>query len=180
MLEATLKDDMINLLNAINHSNFVSYVCGKTFNCVGGNLRINTSQGSVELTNFHKTIPFFDEEDEVAFFECVRVNTTTAFVPYCNIPAENFDINEKIKSIEIINDYINVNNGKYEFSFDQAIIFKTEHRTIMFSRNAWFSEVIIISDTDDYDSVFPISEVSQTFSNYGEYSVNVKRTRRVL
>ena len=41
----------------------------------------------------------------------------------------------------------------------------------------WFSEVIHISDNDDYDSTYPISSVIEDWKNDGDYEVDVKRTK---
>ena len=50
----------------------------------------------------------------------------------------------------------------------------------MFSRDIWFSEVITINENDNYDTVYPIDEVVETWSNDGENKVNVIRTIRKL
>lgn len=180
MLNAILREDMIELLKDLKNSKFISYECGKIFNCVGGNLRINTSNGSIEIGNIEKPMIFFDENDEVAFFECKKVDSDARFQPYCDVTPERFEIGETITGIEIINDYANVNNGEYEFSFDQAIIIKTQNTVTMFSRDMWFSEVITVSDNDNYDALFPISKAAESFSDYGEHKVDVRRTRHEL
>ena len=64
--------------------------------------------------------------------------------------------------------------------FDQAIIIRTETKVIMFSRDIWFSEDITISEHDDYNSIFPISQVVDSWSDDGENKVNVIRTSRKL
>ena len=51
---------------------------------------------------------------------------------------------------------------------------------LMFSRDIWFSEDITISEHDDYDSIFPISQVVDSWANDGENKVNVVRTSRKL
>ena len=178
MTNATLDKNMIELLKNLKNTKFISYECGKIFNLASGNLKINTDKISLEITNFLKEDLFFDENEEFAVFECKKSNSK--FKPYCDTTLKKFGIEENIINIEIINDFISVNNGEYEFSYDQAIIIKTQNKTIMFSRDVWFSEVITISDNDNYDDVFPISEVKETFSNYGEYKVEVKRRKYSL
>ena len=71
-------------------------------------------------------------------------------------------------------------NGEYEIVFDTALIIKTESQTIMFSRDVWFSEVINISDNDDYDCVYPIDSVIEHWSNEGDYEVTVKRSKKSI
>ena len=88
-------------------------------------------------------------------------------------------VNSK-KDIEIVNDSICINDGEFEISFDQAIIIRTESKLIMFSRDIWFSEDITISEHDDYNSIFPIYQVVDSWSDDGENKVNVIRTSRNL
>ena len=75
----------------------------------------------------------------------------------------------------IIKDKINVNNGEYEIAFDRAIVIRMEKGILMFSRGIWFSEEIAISENDQYDTLFPIEEVVDAWSNEGEYMVRVER-----
>ena len=79
-----------------------------------------------------------------------------------------------------MNDSIYLNDGEFEISFDQAIIIKTETKTIMFSRSAWFSEDISIDEHDDYDSIYPVSDERELFENEDTNKVKITRTRRKL
>lgn len=180
MVYATLNEDMVDLLKNLKFSTFISYECEKTFDSAYGNLRINTDKGSIEVTNFEKTMPFFDIEEEIACFECKISEPNTEFKPYCIVPSEIYEIGQNIVGIEIINDFISVNDGEYEISFDRAIIFKTDKEAIMFSRGIWFSEVITISKNDDYDNIYSIDEVIEAWSNEGDNKVNVHRSIRQL
>ncbi|MBR1470885.1 MAG: hypothetical protein IJ600_13195 [Lachnospiraceae bacterium] len=53
-------------------------------------------------------------------------------------------------------------------------------RYLKVARDTWFSEIITISDNDDYDQVFSIEDVKEAWSNDGENTVDVKRTRMNL
>ena len=180
MVYATLSGDMIELLKQLKFSNFISYECGKINNTAYGNLRINTDKGSVELSNIEREIPFFDITEEVACFECKVSDPSTEFKPYCIEPFDVFKIGEKIKNIAVINDAININDGEYEISFDRAIIFRTDKKDIMFSRDIWFSEVITNNENDDSDAVYPAHEVIDAWSEQGVNKVDVIRTVREL
>lgn len=180
MIYVTLNNNMEEMLRNIKESKFISYECGKVFGNAYGNLRINTDKSSVEITNLQKTTPFFDTEEEVAGFKCKMVESNSRFKPYCEEPFEAFEVGESIKDIEIVNDSICINDGEFEISFDQAIIIRTESKLIMFSRDIWFSEDITISEHDDYNSIFPISQVVDSWSDDGENKVNVIRTSRKL
>ncbi len=180
MIYATLSKDMIDLLKNLKFSNMLSYECAKTHDTVYGNLRINTDKYSIELSNIEKTMPFFSANEDIACFECKISNPNVEFRPYCIEPFEVFKVGKTIQNIEIINDVINVNNGEYEISFDRAIIFRMNKGVIMFSRDIWFSEVITISENDNYDAIYPIDEVIEVWSNEGENEINVIRTNKKL
>ena len=180
MVDATLNKNMLCLLKKLKNSKFISYECAKNHGSAYGNLRINTDNGSIEITNIEKTMPFFDIEEDVTSFECEISDPCAEFKPYCIEPFESFEVGEIITGIEIINDEINVNDGEYEISFDQAIIIRTEKQTIMFSRDIWFSEVITIFDNDNYDAFFPVEQAIDAWSEDGENDVKVIRTKKVL
>lgn len=180
MTNLTFTPDMIDLLRTFKSAQLLSYECVETYNCIYGNLRINTSQGAIELTNLERTTPFFDDEEELSCFECTSVAPATPFKPLINDSTVTHPICEKIVGIDLIRDYVTVNDGEYELLFDQAVVFHTETKTVMFSRHVWFSEDIMVSDNNDYDTLFPIEEVIDTLSNEGEYKVRVSRTIEVL
>ncbi len=180
MVYMTLTKEMEDMLKSIINSTFISYERDDFGFSAYGNLRINTDKTSIELTNLEKAVPFIKDEEEVAGFECQIVDKNTKFNPYCIIGSVEVKVDSLIKEIEIVNDFIYVNDGKYEISFDQAIIIKTETKTIMFSRDAWFSEDIVIYEHDDYDSVYPVSDERELFENEDMNKVKVTRTRRKL
>ncbi len=180
MVYMTLTKEMEDMLKSIINSTFISYERDDFGFSAYGNLRINTNKTSIELTNLEKVVPFIKDEEEVAGFECQIVDKNTKFSPYCIIGSVEVKVDSLIKEIEIVNDFIYVNNGKYEISFDQAIIIKTETKTIMFSRDAWFSEDIFIYEHDDYDSIYPVSDERELFENEDMNKVKITRTRRKL
>ena len=180
MVNASLNKNMLCLLKKLKSSKFISYECAKNHSSAYGNLRINTDNGSIEITNIEKTMPFFDIEEDVTSFECEISDSYAEFKPYCIEPFEAFEVGEIITGIEIINDEINVNDGEYEISFDQAIIIRTEKQTIMFSRDIWFLEVITIFDNDNYDEFFSVEQAIEAWSEEGKNDVKVIRTKKVL
>ena len=180
MVYVTLDKDMIELLKNLKFSSLISYEGAKGKCTVYGNLRINTDKGSIELTNLQEIFPFYDAEEEMACLKCKVSDPSVEFIPYCITKHRQYEISGTIKNIEIINDEIEVNDGEYEISFDRAIIFRTDKGVIMFSRDIWFSEVIRISEDDNYDAIYPISDVIEAWFNEGTDKVNVKRTIKKL
>lgn len=180
MTNLTFTPDMIDLLRTLKSAQLLSYECVKTYSCIYGNLRINTNQGTIDLTNLERTMPFFGNDEELSCFECASADTAKSFKPLIDDSAITYPICEKIVEIDLIRDHVTVNDGEYEFLFDQALVFHTETKTVMFSRHVWFSEDIMVSDNDDYNALFPTEEVIDTLSNEGEYNVCVSRTIEVL
>ena len=180
MVYMTLTKEMEDMLKSIINSTFISYECDDFVISTYGKFRINTDKISIEVTNLEKIVPFFDYEEEVAGFECQIVDKNTKFSPYCITDSAEIKVGSLIKEIEIVNDSIYLNDGEFEISFDQAIIIKTETKTIMFSRSAWFSENILIDEHDDYDSIYPVSEAKELWSEEDTYNVKITRTRRKL
>lgn len=182
MVDARFTKEMIDILSDMKGKTFVSYECdeGHGFPRAYGNFRINLDGYSVEVSNEIHGLPFFDTVEDIAVFVCKQVDSKTLYVPGVIGEIRTEPIEEIIESVEIITDEINVNNGEYEIVFDTALIIRTEYQTIMFSRDVWFSEVINISDNDDYDSVYPINSVIEHWNNEGDYDVSVKRIKRFI
>ena len=105
------------------------------------------------------------------------MNPQEAFVPYVVTEPAVKEVNQIITGIELINDTINVNDGEYEISFDEAIIIHMDTDILMLARDTWFSEIISIRDNDNYNQIFPVDEVKEEWSNEGEKSVSIERNR---
>ena len=83
------------------------------------------------------------------------------------------------KDICIIQDLVVLPSGE-EIRMDMAVVFKTGLTTTMFSRDAWFSEFITISNTDDLDTVYPICRAKDSWRNDDEAEVAIHRTIKSL
>lgn len=182
MIEMKFTQEMVDMISAMKGQTMVSYQCAEIdeWSRTFGNFRINMEDYSIDVSNEEKEIPFFDATEEVTGFECEKVHSQTEYTPGVLTDVQVIPVEEKIQSIEIITDEINVNHGEYEIAFDTALIIHTEYQTIMFSRDVWFSEIIHISDNDDYDSVYPIDSVIEHWNNEGDYEVDVQRTKMTL
>lgn len=84
-----------------------------------------------------------------------------------------------MKDICIIQDLVVLPSGE-EIRMDMAVVFKTGLTTTMFSRDAWFSEFITISNTDDLDTVYPICRAKDSWRNDDEAEVTIHRTIKSL
>lgn len=181
ILKRVLNHEMRELLKKIKNSNFISYECECVYGMTYGNLRINTDKYSIEITNFEETADLFGEEEDVTGFKCAKVDGSEDFKPYCIGMSKEYDINKKITGIKIINDFIVIDNEDMAMSYDQAIIFEMGDSSIMFSREAWFSENIDISEDDDYNSVYSVKSVEEVWQNGDpDRKVSVKRSVTIL
>ena len=183
--EATFTGKMLNILKAMKGKTLLSYereTDSYDFEESDGNLRINFAEGSVELWNLEQVLPINGEgaTEEITVFEAKAVDPKE---PYkhcynrkhkeCELPAE------KIVAVEIITDEVLTENGRFKITFDQAVVIRTENHTYMFSKGVWFSDTIRINFHGDYDRVYPVSEVVDSFSDTDDntYTATVKRTR---
>ena len=89
-------------------------------------------------------------------------------------------IDEKIQSVEIVNDEINVNDGEYEITIDQALIIRTKDNVYSFYKDWMYSEVINIAVDRNYETVYDIEKVEYDWSDRGVEPTTVKRTVKVL
>lgn len=177
MIKRNLSKGMINLLKSLIGSNLVSYECDSATKTTYGNIRINTDKVAIEITNLTEDKPLLGVTEEVSGFKCKKVDSDIPFKPYCITPPHTVSINRLIEGVEIVRDDITVKSENYSISFDQAIIIKTPENILTVSRDIWFSEVITISLNVDFDEVYPIKESAYDLSDYGQYEVDVKRTR---
>lgn len=182
MVQAGFSHEMRNALrNMIGHR-FIAYEYGEdtSSNTAYGNVRLNTDNGNVEIRCEERPLPFFGEMEDVACFACRQVRPEEPYVPAVITSTNRSMVDDRIDAVEILTDQINVNHNEYQIEIDVAVIFYCEHRTIMFSRGIWFSEVITISFDDDYEKVFPMQKIIESWSNEGEYDVRVQRSHSSL
>ena len=90
------------------------------------------------------------------------------------------EIQETITKIEVITDTIEINQGETVIEADCALALHTNKSTYTFARTEWFSEVIFILHNKDYNELFPVQKVEESWCNDGENKVNVKRKATVI
>lgn len=178
MVQAVFSHEMREVLKNMAGHEFISYEYGEDAvpGTAYGNIKLNFDDGSIDLRCEETPLPFFGEMEDVACFTCRRISSDDPFVPAVITSTNQVFINERIVSVSIITDNIDIDQGKYNFVFDVAVIIHCEHHTIMFARGIWFSEVITISYDDDYEMVFPMQRIIESWSNEGEYDVQVQRS----
>ncbi len=179
MVKVEFTEAMKQLLAGIKGQQFESYECAiDDHNQIYGNFRINTDQISIDVVNEARELPFFDSCEDIAGFSCAIADKPFESCSIANVTV--FNVKEKITSVEILNDVIDVNDGMYQVSFDNALIVRTSFTTYMFARDVWFSEFITIRKDDNYEQVISMQNIIDSWSNEGEYSVNIHRTIKTL
>ena len=177
MINARFSEEMLSAMKDMPGNVFCSFECGNIIkNETYGNFQINLDDFSLEFLNEVHEIPFYDSTEDVSFFTCKKKLMNRKFSPYCAEPAREYVINEKILSVEIVSDFISVNNGEYEIIFDMAIIIQTNQHKYIFSRGWFFGETITISVDKSFNDIYPIEKVIEDWADSGENEVIVKRT----
>lgn len=160
--------------------NFISYECERLdrFNRTYGNIRLNFTNLNIDICNEQKTLIFFKELEDVAYFEMYKVNADLQFKPYIeeSIP-EKYDVVEIVQDIIIIEDTIHIKD-EYSIQFDMAIQINTFSNSYIFSKGWFFDEHIYISKNKNFDDVYSIEKVVSDWTGDGEYLENVKVLRK--
>ncbi|MCC8043542.1 MAG: hypothetical protein LIO69_08585 [Oscillospiraceae bacterium] len=180
MFGAKLNKEIIDLLCKMIGTNLVSIETGASeaeFSRSYGKIRINFNASAIELSNLEKPTPFLDSLDDISGFSCEIKDKDTPFIPYLDEEIHTIPINEQITEITIINDLITIPDCSYQIEFDEAIIIKTVKGFYMISRDWQYNEIIRLSKHCNYDDIYPIDQVIESWNNFGTFMVDVKRTK---
>lgn len=182
MKKAVINHEMTAMLRELIGQMFLSYDYASFFEeQVYGNLKINTEKFSIELRNEIEKFPFYDTVEDISCFSCKKRLPEEPFTPYSQgEPIAKKEIHEKIRSVQIVNDTINVNQGEYQCSFDMAVIIHTTEHRYIFSRGWFFGETIDVNVDRRFDDIYSIQQVIDDWSNDGENEVVVKRSTKSL
>ena len=174
MVKAILNDEMIQALSGLK-GGILENIEGTFDNDeVFGNVRINTSQGCIDLECTPKTERYFDTEEDLCYFSCLLADKEQKFNPYIKRKAKKKIIKEKIENINLIRATIELPKNNYAIEIDQAIEIKMPKNTILFIIQGCFTENIQIAMNEVLDDIYPISKVIEFWSEDGEQAI-VKR-----
>lgn len=155
---------------------------GKTLNKIVytdpifANIVLEFEDYSIVINNNTHESNFADLENEsISYFTVDKVSNTSNFnFLVGNDKVKEFSINERIESIEIINDTIN--DDTYEISFDEAIILKTNQHDYTISRDWFFMETMNINVDSDINDILEIDKVIEDYKgDDNNLVVNVSR-----
>ncbi|MBQ7340406.1 MAG: hypothetical protein IJW43_06100 [Clostridia bacterium] len=175
MINARFSSEMRGIIRKIINEQFVGYKVkeiDERGTITDGIIHIFTENLSLIISNEEKKIPWFDSqslssEEQICVFQCVNGDKKQR--------QDIMVVNEKIKKIEIITDYIKIPTKKYEIALDMALIIKTDMHEYMISRGWYFEECLTISKDKDLEDVYSIKQVQEEWNNFGEWEVFVER-----
>lgn len=177
MIRATFSDSMISMLKSFIGYEFNSYECASIGKGAYGNLRIQINGELYEIRNQQGIVTMNHESVDLSSLSIAKA--VGKFEPVCGEQLSLNIIDDIIQDVQIVQDSVILSNGD-KILMDMAVVFKTKYRVIMFSRDAWFSEFITISDTSDLDSVYPICRAKDSWRNDDESEVIIHRTTKSL
>lgn len=173
MIYATFSESMISMLMNFIGCSFNSYECIPIGNGTYGNLRIQINGEAFEIQNQQRVVIMNTEPVELSSFSIAKA--TGKFEPVCDGQLSLTIIEDTVQDVLIIQDFITLPSGD-QILMDMAVVFKAKHASTMFSRDAWFSEFITISETADLDTIYPICRAKDSWRNDGKEEVIVRRT----
>ena len=177
MIYATFNDSMVSMLKSFIGCEFNSYEYVSIGNGAYGNLRIQINGEPYEIRNQQRIVMMNNESVDLSSLSIEKA--TGEFEPVCGDQISLNIIEDTIQDVQIIKDCVHLSNGD-EILMDMAVVFKAKHTDTMFSRDAWFSEFITISDTYDLDSVYPICKAKDAWRNDAESEVIIHRITQSL
>ena len=111
-------------------------------------LRVNLARFSVLVTCFQGRRLYFDEEEDVACFECKRSDPkvplygTSPMLAEMNAGVRRYLVGERVTGVEVVREHaVDPEDGE-AFDMDVTIALRTPHQTVSLSREAWFHEEI--------------------------------------
>lgn len=153
------------------------------WNRVYSYLRINTNDGSIDLTNEESYIDFIEEKEDVTCLKCQTSkfnNIKDEFKLSSKYVSSNIIINDVVKEINIITEII-IKEGAENIEYDKGIEIVTENHSYLFYTKSWFDEYIYYSfDNNRYDELYPIDEDLKVWKNGENVNVKIERKKELL
>lgn len=182
MIVARFTEQMTDSLKKLKGEKFVSYfidddnLLDRSY-CV---LRIKTGHFCLDIMNEEQEFPFLNspagDAEELSCFSCLETSTDTPFHPYVvGIGYKEIAVDENVCKVSLISDQISIQQENYEIILDMALIIQTDKHKYIFARKWYFDEQIYVYIDEDYDKIYSVDEVRKSWSNDGEFFVEVKR-----
>ena len=179
MVHMEFSNEMVEILREMKGKTFKSYECsidGIAEKYIWGTIRINLGQYAVDIINREKPVEYFDSVEGLSGFECQKMNLKDDYNEFVVKDSFVYLVDEKIQSVKIVRDRININAGEYKISFDTAVIITTRYNCYTISRGHYFSEeMFFLSDKTEMHP-YPISRIIDDWNDpEDEGTVDVQR-----
>lgn len=148
---------------------------------VFGSIKLIYSDFAIIISNEMHEANLIGEEEEITFFTITKKSKDYDFRYFKdNDIIKEIDINEKVSSVEIVNDLI-IYNNEYEISYDVAIIINTKKHSYTISRDWFYMETMEISIDKDIDDILDKETIVEQYRGEStEIPVLINRTKRFL
>ena len=148
---------------------------------VYGNIKIDFDLYSVVISNLMHEGSLAGDDDDITYFTLEKISKEDKFEFFLNdVKTDSIEVNETIKSIEIVNDLINYND-EYEIYYDVAIVFITDKHKYIISRDWFYMETMQINVDKDIDDILDKNTIIEQYRGEStEVKVEIERTSREI
>lgn len=121
-------------------------------------VRLHFEGFDVDINNYLNEIVVdeFGALEEFGLLSVVEASKGTLDIPEVGTDTTSFEINEDVIAVSVVNDIAEIyGNGELvaKLEYPQAIAFRTESGVIMFDKEVWFSETIVIKRGESIDEL---------------------------
>ena len=164
MINAKFTAEMQELLRGLKGKVFKSYIYNKEgrFERAYGNLRIVLGRSAIDVMCIqHPVDDYFGEPEDMSYFICELADPKTSFIPYIEGRTLSYMVGEIITGVELVNDYVDYDDGDCIIDMDVALVIRTKYHTFTFSRGIWFDETISIEVAEANEEPRGISSIEK-------------------
>ena len=121
-------------------------------------VRLHFEDFDVDINNYLNKIVVdeFGALEEFGLLSVVEASKGTLDIPEVGTDTTSFEINEDVIAVSVVNDIAEIHgNGELvaKLEYPQAIALRTESGVIMFDKEVWFSETIVIKRGESIDEL---------------------------
>lgn len=121
-------------------------------------VRLHFEGFDVDINNYLNEIVVdeFGALEEFGLLSVVEASKGTLDIPEVGTDTTSFEINEDVIAVSVVNDIAEIyGNGELvaKLEYPQAIALRTESGVIMFDKEVWFSETIVIKRGESIDEL---------------------------
>ena len=128
-------------------------------------VRLHLEDFDVDINNYLNEIVVdeFGALEEFGLLSVVEASKGSLDIPEVGTDTTSFEINEDVIAVSVVNDIAEIyGNGELvaKLEYPQAIALRTESGVIMFDKEVWFSETIVIKRGESIDELLSDESVN--------------------